>query len=164
MLSRNRPQNIASMCARQLVTESACTCAQGRTNWGTSSSCSSSAARYARRRADATRLVGSGESAGESASYSAESGWVIRSGVVSQAWPITVSRGLRESRTQEGTHRFYRFRTPLRVFFFFLLFFIETAVSVALSGGARTVSIKKNAQRRAKPIETVRALLSPAFS
>ena len=30
----------------------------------------------------------------------------------------TVSPGLRESRTQEGTHRFYRFRTPLRVFFF----------------------------------------------
>ena len=26
----------------------------------------------------------------------------------------TVSPGLRESRTQEGTHRFYRFRTPLR--------------------------------------------------
>ena len=26
----------------------------------------------------------------------------------------TVVRGLRESRTQEGTHRFYRFRTPLR--------------------------------------------------
>ena len=27
----------------------------------------------------------------------------------------TVSTGLRESRTQESTHRFYRFRTPLRV-------------------------------------------------
>jgi len=27
---------------------------------------------------------------------------------------LTVSTGLRESRTQEGTHRFYRFRTPLR--------------------------------------------------
>ena len=27
---------------------------------------------------------------------------------------VTVSRGLRENRTQEGTHRFYRFRTPLR--------------------------------------------------
>ena len=27
---------------------------------------------------------------------------------------VTVSPGLRESRTQEGTHRFYRFRTPLR--------------------------------------------------
>ena len=36
---------------------------------------------------------------------------------------LTVSRGLRESRTQEGTHRFYRFRTPLRVFFIFSLFF-----------------------------------------
>ena len=62
----------------------------------------------------------------------------------------TVSPGLRESRTQEGAHRFYRFRTPLRVFFlsFFLLrflcvFFIEKVVSVALGGGARTVSINK---------------------
>ena len=27
---------------------------------------------------------------------------------------ITVSVGLRENRTQEGTHHFYRFRTPLR--------------------------------------------------
>ena len=26
----------------------------------------------------------------------------------------TVMTGLRENRTQEGTHRFYRFRTPLR--------------------------------------------------
>ena len=26
----------------------------------------------------------------------------------------TVNRGLIESRTQEGRHRFYRFRTPLR--------------------------------------------------
>ena len=26
----------------------------------------------------------------------------------------TVKTGLRENRTQEGTHRFYRFRTPLR--------------------------------------------------
>ena len=64
----------------------------------------------------------------------------------------TVDRGLRESRTQEGTHRFYRFRTPLRVlvlvFVFFLrflcVFFIETVVSVALGGGARTVSIPKS--------------------
>ena len=44
--------------------------------------------RYARRRADATQLVGRGESAGESASDSAESGWVIVSGLSPQAWPI----------------------------------------------------------------------------
>ena len=44
--------------------------------------------RYARRRAGATRLVGRGESAGDSASYSAVSGGVIRSGAVSQSWPI----------------------------------------------------------------------------
>ena len=115
----------------------------------------------------------------------------------------TVNRGLIESRTQEGRHRFYRFRTPLRgrthrfywvapfllapfllggtAFFKFLLTITilghrgggasgrggsvdgrgwesvnspaaeergvcngyVTAVSVALSGGARTVSINK---------------------
>ena len=58
--------------------------------------------RYARRRAGATRLVGRGESAGESASYSADSGWVIRSGAVSShrhgplgAWPKGACSGRR---------------------------------------------------------------------
>ena len=35
--------------------------------------------------------------------------------IVGAELEFTVSPGLRESRTQEGTHRFYRFRTPLRV-------------------------------------------------
>ena len=66
----------------------------------------------------------------------------------------TVSTGLRESRIQEGTHRFYRFRTPLCVFFFppfFVRFFYtETVVSVALGGGARTVSIPKSGKPQSR--------------
>ena len=63
----------------------------------------------------------------------------------------TVSRGLRESRTQEGTHRSIGFARRCAFFFVFVfvfrflcVFFIETVVSVALGGGARTVSIPKS--------------------
>ena len=78
----------------------------------------------------------------------------------------TVSPGLRETVAKRNVPRVFQIlfietvrAPPLRA--------TETAVSVkkrTKNAHTHKKKTKKNAQRRAKPIETVRALLSPAFS